>query len=332
MITQQKAMEKFNTIIQNVLSTPGNTLNFDKAVYSGYHGKVVISCNIHGEYEQTAGEFMRSSKKCPHCVKHERLIEMQNKNKKSPRNLTTIQFIEAAQKIHGNKFSYHLVNYVHSKIPVTIQCNTCLHVFNQTPNGHLSGKGCKKCALKISRNNGITACLSNAARAKMTTAEFISKAVTVHGNKYDYSAVEYVDTHTKVTIKCNTHGEFKQTPNSHISGEQGCPLCGESKGEKQICEYLDNRNIAYVREITIPAFSKIKRFDFYLPDFNLYIEFDGELHFKPFTNSPKHLDHLTQQQARDRKRVEWCYAHGIKLLIITHTDSIPDVLTAALTN
>ncbi len=64
--------------------------------------------------------------------------------------------------------------------------------------------------------------------AKLTTEEFIKKAREVHGDKYDYSKVEYVKSKTKVTIICPKHGEFLQTPQKHLSG-QGCPNCGLRK-------------------------------------------------------------------------------------------------------
>ena len=57
---------------------------------------------------------------------------------------------------------------------------------------------------------------------RYTTEEFITKAKTVHGNKYDYSRVVYVDSVTPVSIVCPEHGEFKQRPAMHLSG-RGCP-------------------------------------------------------------------------------------------------------------
>lgn len=63
---------------------------------------------------------------------------------------------------------------------------------------------------------------------RLTTDEFIRKARKVHGDKYDYSKVKYVDAHTKVCITCNEHGDFGQTPNSHLNGS-GCPVCGTLK-------------------------------------------------------------------------------------------------------
>lgn len=80
--------------------------------------------------------------------------------------------------------------------------------FYQSPNNHLNGDGCPKC-------NGGT---------KYTKEIFIEKAVKVHGNKYDYSLVNYINSGKKVIIKCSLHGEFEQTPEGHLVGH-GCNLC-----------------------------------------------------------------------------------------------------------
>ena len=55
-------------------------------------------------------------------------------------------------------------------------------------------------------------------------SDFIKDAKNIHGSKYDYSKVNYTNNHTKVTITCRKHGDFEQTPNSHLNG-RGCPKC-----------------------------------------------------------------------------------------------------------
>lgn len=63
---------------------------------------------------------------------------------------------------------------------------------------------------------------------KLTTEQLLSNFNNKHGNKYDYSKVNYINAHTKITIICSTHGEFEQTPNEHKKG-RGCSDCGLSK-------------------------------------------------------------------------------------------------------
>lgn len=63
------------------------------------------------------------------------------------------------------------------------------------------------------------------------TSKFISKAMLVHGNKYDYSNVIYQSAKTKIEISCHLHGPFYQVPNNHLSG-YGCKKCGRVAASK----------------------------------------------------------------------------------------------------
>ena len=69
--------------------------------------------------------------------------------------------------------------------------------------------------------------------AKLTTEEFIAKAKAVHGNRYDYSKVVYVNTQTKVCIICKEHGEFWQKPKNHLCGN-GCVKCSKESISKRL--------------------------------------------------------------------------------------------------
>jgi len=121
--------------------------------------------------------------------------------------LNTEEFIERAKKVHGDKYDYSMVEYVNAHTKVKIICP--IHgEFEQMPNPHFNGSGCLKCSGSY----------------KMSTEELISKAKEVHGNKYDYSLVEYKDSKTKIKIKCPIHGVFEQIPRTHLKGT-GCMEC-----------------------------------------------------------------------------------------------------------
>nr|DAR48406.1 MAG TPA: restriction enzyme [Bacteriophage sp.] len=77
-----------------------------------------------------------------------------------------------------------------------------------------------------------------------STEQFITSAKEIHGNRYDYSKVKYVDSKTPVTIICPEHGEFEQTPNVHLSNH-GCPKCKQSHGEKLIYDILKKYKIPF---------------------------------------------------------------------------------------
>ena len=112
------------------------------------------------------------------------------------RKLTTYEFIEKAKKVHGDKYDYSKVEYVNSRTKICIICPQHGE-FWQTPNAHLMKEGCPKCkGENVSKVN------------RRTTNEFIEKAKKVHGDKYDYSKVDYKNNSTKVCIICPIHGEF----------------------------------------------------------------------------------------------------------------------------
>ena len=125
----------------------------------------------------------------------------------------TEEFIRRAKIVHGDKYDYSQVEYVNSDTHVKIICP--VHgLFLQTPYTHLTGSGCKECGFK-----------KLGASLRSNTEEFISRARAIHGDRYDYSQVEYVTNETPVTIICPVHGPFRQPPHSHLTG-RGCRKCG----------------------------------------------------------------------------------------------------------
>jgi very-short-patch-repair endonuclease len=224
-----------------------------------------------------------------------------------PKKLTKEEFIVKAKKVHGNKFNYDLVEYLNNKTKVKIVCP--LHgEFLQKPNDHLSGYGCRKCQYeKTSKIN------------KFTTEDFINNAIKIHGNRYIYSIVEYNGYENKVNIICNKHGKFKQSSHSHLSGA-GCPSCKESRGEKRITEFLLKNNINYQKQVSFDGLIGDKSslfFDFYLPEYEMMIEFDGIQHTKPikFFGGMKKL---LKQKEYDRKKIDFVVRNGYKLLKLTY--------------
>ena len=153
--------------------------------------------------------------------------------------------------------------------------------------------------------------------------QFIEKAKKIHGNKYDYSKVEYVNNHTKVCIICPEHGEFWQLPSKHLS-KHGCQLCNESHLEKTIRVLLDENNIKYIYQANKKNFTWLNKqsLDFYLPDYNVAIECQGEQHYKPvdfgFNNQNKAEINFLKILENDLKKKKLCYKHNIKLFYFTN--------------
>ena len=131
-------------------------------------------------------------------------------------SLTNQQFIEKANKVHNNKYDYSEVEYINNYTKVSIKC--LQHgIFIQSPMSHLQGNGCKECAN-----------IKQRLERSISNPQFIEKAIKVHGNKYNYDKVQYVNNQTKVIITCPTHGDFNQTPAIHLRGN-GCSICNGAK-------------------------------------------------------------------------------------------------------
>jgi len=147
-----------------------------------------------------------------------------------PKRLTKEIFIERSDIKHDHKYDYSLVVYINSKTEVKIICPK--HgIFDQMPISHLQGHGCSKCGDEL---RGL--------KQTSNTEKFICDANLVHGPKYDYSLVDYINSDTEVKIICKEHGVFPQSPRCHLTGH-GCPRCaGKNKTTEEL---VDEFNIIH---------------------------------------------------------------------------------------
>jgi hypothetical protein len=178
----------------------GNTYSYTETVYKNSTTKIQIICPQHGMFEQVPYSHLRGNG-CNKCAQEQKI------------GMTTEQFIQKAQVVHGDEYDYQNTVYTsrHKKVKIT-----CRHhgVFEQLAGNHLNGSGCQKCYGK------------NIAH---TNESFIEKAKEVHGDEYEYSLVDYTGNHNKVKIICQKHGMFEQQAGHHMRGH-GCPYCGYGKG------------------------------------------------------------------------------------------------------
>ena len=199
-------MSKKEIFIEKAKKVHGDKYDYSNVKYYGSKVKVRIICHEKDENGEEHGEFLQTPQghirgnTCPKCA---------NKKRGSIFKMTTEDFIKKAIETHGDKYDYSKVEYVNAQTKVCVICP--IHgEFWMMPMNHIyqQKQGCPKCA-----NRGLN------------TEEIIKKFREVHGNKYDYSKVEYVKMHNKVRIICPMHGEFEQTPSKHLLG-QGCKKCG----------------------------------------------------------------------------------------------------------
>ena len=283
--TKKLTTEEFITKARKI---HGDKYDYSKVEYINNLTKVCIICPIHGEFWQTPNKHL-SGCNCPFCS-HQSFKD------------TKESFIEKARKIHGDKYDYSKVEYVDSHTKVCLTCPKHGE-FWMVPTNHLCNKGCPKC------KNELIATLNSS-----NTLEFITKARKIHGDKYDYSKVEYIKNNIKVCIICPQHGEFWQTPHSHLRG-QGCPICNESHLENEIRMLLNNKKIEFKTQKRFEWLGR-QSLDFYIPKYSIAIECQGEQHFvkiKMF-NKKKTLKEIVSQ---DFKKNNLCKINNVKILYYT---------------
>ena len=272
----------------------GNKYDYSKVEYTDCQTKVCIICPEHGEFWQTPSRHINQKCGCPRCANNV--------------GYTTEEFIKRAKKIHGDKYDYSKVNYINRNTKVCI-IDKEIGEFWQTPSSHLGGHG-------PSSGRGKRVWEK---RDKITTEEFVKRAESVHGKKYNYKLVEYKSMNEKVKIICNKCGNvFEKTPNNHINQQNGCPKCNVSKLEESVENELIENSIKYIHIANRDNFSWLGRqsLDFYLPDYNIAIECQGIQHYEPVDQYGGNK-RLEQQIESDSRKLKLCSENGIKILYFT---------------
>lgn len=203
--------------VEKAKQVHGNTYDYSESEYTNSRLKIEIICPEHGRFWQKSADHLQG-RGCPKCGK---------KVSEPKVSKLMADFISKAKELHEYKYSYEKVKYTNNKTKVTITCPEHGD-FSQTPNSHLSGCGCPECG----------------GTKKLLSQEFIQKSNEVHNNKYDYSKVVYVNVRTKVKIICPIHGEFEQTPDTHLQGK-GCLQCGYDV----VSESKTKSEDAYLKEV-----------------------------------------------------------------------------------
>ena len=221
--------ENGEKLINFIKNKWGDLYSFDKFVYKGDKEKITLICPKHGEFS-VRPQNLKHSYGCPKCA----VETIYSRKYNLPTNNEC--FIKRSKKIHGDKYDYSKVEYINSHTKVCIICPEHGE-FWMVPPKHLNGSGCPKCNnTKVNIEPNIT-----------NTNIFIEKAKEVHGDKYDYSKIEYTYQHQKICIICPEHGEFWQLAYNHLHG-YGCPKCGQKYQKKRKIVMQYSLNDELIRE------------------------------------------------------------------------------------
>lgn len=210
----------------------------------------------------------------------------------------------------GEYYDYSKVKYKGAHENIEIICPE--HgSFLQTPDSHFRGSGCPVCARYYDADERLQAWDKYFNKMKQTRPDKCEY--------YDYSKVVYENCDVPVEIICPEHGSFWQKPAHHLHANGKCPVCAGSNLERAVQQILTDLNINFKREKTFP-FLKLQRLDFYLPDYNIAIECQGEQHYKPVSYFNQHGCTLEVIQKRDKLKRTRCANNGIKVYYVKYTE------------
>ena len=233
---------------------------------------------------------------------------------KTTNKKTTEEFKEQVKNLTED---YEVIGeYVNKKTKIEFIHKSKQHKFRMNPDDFLSGCRCSICYKKN----------------KKTTEEFKEQ---VKNLTEDYEVIsEYINALTKIKIKHKTCGnEYFVRPNDFLSSESRCPKCKNYKNEKLIRSILIRNNINFEEQKSFEgcSFKNKLKFDFYIPEHNTCIEYDGEFHFQNrFNNQQKFLT----QKIRDQIKNNFCEENNIKLIRISFKEKnkIEEIINGLIQN
>lgn len=303
--TGQRSRFPTEVLVSRLREVHGDSYGYDK-VGVRFGNKVILMCPKHGDFLASIGNLIGRKSGCPKCG-------LEKKGRKLRADYE--ELIAGLKETHGNKYEYGEVVYGRGAAQINVKCPE--HGwFTQTLQDHKKGVGCEMCS-----------------RSVRDQETFLAMAREIHGDKYDYSKAVYVRALDKVLITCRKHGDFFQTPNSHINTSHGCPTCGRtgpSEGQLEVADFLKNH--AEV-ETEYRMADSLKTLDIVIPSHGLAVEYHGLIwHSTKFAKDPTR-DLVKHKEAEEQGlRVihiysdEWQYRRGtVERLLLSALGKLPRI-------
>jgi very-short-patch-repair endonuclease len=278
--------------------------------YKGTNTPIRVKHLICGyEYNVTPNTFLNKGCRCRKCAL---------KKQAEGRYLTNEEFLAKVKELVGDEYTF-LEPYKATKVKLKVVHNKCGYEYSVTPSNFIKGRRCPNCANNIKR----------------TQEEFDKLIFDLVGDEYTFLE-PYKNTTVAHKIRHNKCGyEYKVAPKDFIYQYRRCPKCvnvHNSMGVQLIDKFLTENSIDFSIEYKIKEFSDSKKFDFFIPLYNLLIEFDGRQHFiKSFNIRSNYPYNFNQQVLNDNYKNNYIYnnKHKLKLLRINYTNlkNINEILT-----
>lgn len=253
--------------------------------------KCIICDNL---FESQAHGIYNGLQGCPKCYRHKGVSNMINRLKS---NNPLIEYV------HG---------YIEPHKQATFKCKKCGHIWDCTAYEVYIGRSkCPNCS-------------------KSTT--FLSDKDIKEKLKINNPKIQYIGGYTgslnKAKFYCTQcKHEWETTAFAVYLGKTGCPKCAYSKGEQRISQYLEEKKIKFKSQWIFEDCKNIYPlpFDFFLPDKNICLEYDGEHHFIPVIRSKnmnmvQSKENLKKIKMRDKIKTKYCNSNNIELIRIPYTE------------
>jgi len=231
-----------------------NFYDYSKTVFTGSFQDVTVTCPVHGDFLIQANRHKNTACGCQKCG----TLKTANANRQ---NVSVfLQQISKKKNFELYDFS-NLKQFKTKKDRVTVKCN--LHGEYKTKIAYIENRehfGCRKCVSET---------------ATHTIDEFIQRSQKAHNGRYLYNNSVYKHAHYPITVTCPVHGDYITKPLIHVLGGGFCPVCipTVSSHEKQVREFLDNKNLKYVSNFR--GFKDVKEVDIINHEMKIGIELNG---------------------------------------------------------
>jgi hypothetical protein len=274
---------------------------FKTISYTNIESQYTFFCPIHKEQTIcSARTFLNSKCGCSECFRETRQIDQRKvkwtkySNKELEKKLLSL---------HKNYIFYFPNFNIGTHGVLEVLCQKHNFTFTNSVSNLLNGEGCRLCA-----NERHNETLTKSKEA------FLSDCISKFGDMYDYDLTDYINGLSYITITCKKCSTSRTIiAKSFLSGKGICPVCDESEGEFLTRRILQERNIKFIQHYTGFKDCRYKstlEFDFYLPELNTVIEYQGSQHY--IDNGWKEGTEFEEQQVRDQIKREYCKVNNIK--------------------
>lgn len=247
--------------IKRAKAKHGDKYDYSKLIYVNMCTNVFVRCNTcNFTWMANPQHHLYMGRGCRKCA------DIQNglNRRKSLDN-----FVNEATNRYGDKYEY-IEGYRGVHQHINVKCNVCTYIFKTTPGDILQKDRREELCPNCLRIKQMDTCKQRARLANADRYEYF--------NDFDNAW----NVRDKIKILCKDCNQISEISISrHIYDNQGCKNCAKySKGERRIEKYLSNHNTLYIKEKKFSGcvYKSLLRFDFYLPNYNLCIEYDGRQH------------------------------------------------------